>query len=84
MPDVEPTNALSAPVVVERKAVELWSDPEVSTSTSSPILVGDRLYVTKEKGDFFAVDANTGKVAWSFGLGTEQRNSSPLYADGRI
>ncbi len=84
IPDVEPANAASAPVVVERSAVELWSDPEISTSTSSPILVGDRLYVTKEKGDLVAVDVMTVKVAWSFQLGIEQRNSSPLYADGKI
>ena len=84
IPDVEPTNALTAPVVVERPSVEIWSDPEISTSTSSPILVGDRLYVTKEKGDLVAVDARNGKVAWSFQLGIEQRNSSPLYADGKI
>jgi hypothetical protein len=81
---VEPTNALTAPVVVERPAVEIWSDPEISTSTSSPILVGDRVYVTKEKGDFVAVDANTGKVHWSVKLGIEQRNACPLFADGRI
>lgn len=84
IPDVEPTNALTAPVVVERAALEIWSNPDISTSTSSPILVGDRLYVTKEKGDLVAVEAATGKVAWSFQLGIEQRNSCPLYADGRI
>lgn len=84
IPDVEPPNPQAAPVVVERPAVELWSDPEISTSTSSPILVGDRLYVTKEKGDLVAVDVATGKVFWSFQLGIEQRNSSPLFADGKI
>lgn len=84
IPDVEPANALAAPVVVERPAVEIWSDPEISTSTSSPILVDDRLYVTKEKGSLVAVDAATGKVFWSFQLGIEQRNACPLYADGRL
>jgi len=84
MPDVEPTNSLGAPVVVERPTVELWSNPDISTSTSSPILVGDRIYVTKEKGELVAVDVNTGKAAWGFPLGIEQRNSSPLAADGRI
>ncbi|MBL9139819.1 MAG: PQQ-binding-like beta-propeller repeat protein [Verrucomicrobiales bacterium] len=84
IPDVEPTNSLAAPVVVERPAVEIWSDPDISTSTSSPILVDDRLYVTKEKGSLVAVDAATGKVFWSFQLGIEQRNACPLYADGRL
>jgi len=84
IPDVEPTNALSGPVVVERPAVEIWSNPEISTSTSSPILVGDRIYVTKEKGALVAVDVHTGKVFWSHLLGIEQRNASPLFADGKI
>ena len=84
IPDVEPTNALTGPVVVERSAVELWSNPDVSTSTSSPILVGDRIYVTKEKGDLVAVDIANGKILWSYSLGIEQRNSSPLFADGKI
>lgn len=84
IPDVEPSGPSAAPVVVERSTVELWSNPDISTSTSSPILAGDRLYVTKEKGDFVAVDAATGKVHWSFKLGIEQRNACPLFADGRI
>ncbi len=83
IPDVEPPAGGPA-VVVERPAVEIWSNAEISTSTSSPILVGDRIYVTKEKGDLVAVDVNTGKVFWSVQLGIEQRNASPLYADGRI
>lgn len=84
IPDVEPTGALAAPVVVERPVVELWSNPDISTSTSSPILVGDRIYVTKEKGSLVAVDVNTGKQFWDVQLGIEQRNASPLFADGRI
>ena len=84
IPDVEPPQAQSGPVIVERPAVEIWSNPDISTSTSSPILVGDRIYVTKEKGDLVAVDVNTGKVFWSVQLGIEQRNASPLFADGKI
>lgn len=84
IPDVEPTNAVSGAVIVERPAVEIWSDPDISTSTSSPILVGDRIYVTKEKGELVSVDVNTGKVFWSYPLGIEQRNASPFFADGRI
>jgi outer membrane protein assembly factor BamB len=84
IPDVEPTQSSAGAVIVERPTVEIWSDPEISTSTSSPILVGDRIYVTKEKGELVAVDVNTGKVFWGFPLGIEQRNASPLFADGKI
>jgi outer membrane protein assembly factor BamB len=81
IPEVTPTNA--TPVVIERKDVELWT-AEISTSTSSPILVGDMVYVVAEKGDLCAVNANTGEVKWKLKIGIEQRNSCPLYADGRL
>jgi outer membrane protein assembly factor BamB len=82
IPHVTPTNTTD-PIVVERKQVELWNN-QIRTSTSSPILVGDRIYVTSEVGDLVCVDANNGVVLWKLKLGIEQRNSSPLYADGKI
>jgi outer membrane protein assembly factor BamB len=83
IPEVDPPNRNDPPVVIERAMVELWHI-DASTSTSSPILVDDRVYVVKEKGDLIAVDVNTGKVFWSVTLGIEQRNSCPLYADGKL
>lgn len=83
IPQVAPKNGAPGPVVVERSQVEIWSN-DLSTSTSSPILVGDRVYVVAEKGDLCAVDVNTGKIAWTLKVGIEQRNSSPLYADGKL
>ncbi len=83
IPDIEPEKGAAGPVQVERAMVELWT-LDASTSTSSPILVGDRIYVVKEKGDLIAVDVNSGKQFWSVTLGIEQRNSCPLYADGRL
>ncbi|MDB6018767.1 MAG: hypothetical protein JWR19_3256 [Pedosphaera sp.] len=78
-----PTNAAAAPVVLERSAVQLWSDP-ISTSTSSPILVGDQVYVVSEQGDLCSVDANNGNVLWRLKLGIEERNACPMYADGKL
>jgi outer membrane protein assembly factor BamB len=82
IPHVTPTNS-SMPVIVPRSSVELWNN-EIRTSASSPILVGDRVYVTSEIGYLVAVDALTGKILWKLQLGTEQRNSCPIYADGKI
>jgi outer membrane protein assembly factor BamB len=82
VPHVTPTNAAD-PVIVPRAQVELW-DNEIRTSASSPILVGDRVYVTSEIGYLVAVDALTGKLLWKLKLGIEQRNSCPLFADGKI
>jgi outer membrane protein assembly factor BamB len=83
IPSVEPTNAAAGPVTLERKDVELWSQ-DISSSTSSPILVDDTIYMVAEKGDLFAVDANNGTIKWKTKLGIEQRNSCPLYADGKL
>jgi outer membrane protein assembly factor BamB len=70
-------------VVIPRKQVELWSN-ELRTSASSPILVGDKIYIVSEVGDLVAVDANKGNVLWKLKLGIEQRNSCPLFADGKL
>jgi outer membrane protein assembly factor BamB len=83
IPDVEPAPGAAGPVVLERKDLELWA-AEVSTSTSSPILVGDMVYVVAEKGDLCAVNANTGEVKWKIKIGIEQRNACPFYADGKL
>jgi len=83
IPDVLPTNAAAGPVVLERKALELWAD-DISSSTSSPILEGDTIYQVAEKGDLYAVNADTGAIRWKLKLGIEQRNSCPLYADGKL
>jgi outer membrane protein assembly factor BamB len=83
MPDVVPASAVAGPVVLERKDLQLWAD-DISSSTSSPILVEDTVYIVAEKGDLFAVDANTGAIKWKLKLGIEQRNSCPFFADGRL
>jgi outer membrane protein assembly factor BamB len=49
MPRVLPANPAAAPVVLERKQLELWAD-DISSSTTSPILVGDTVYAVAEKG----------------------------------
>jgi outer membrane protein assembly factor BamB len=45
---------------------ELWSNQEVSMYMSSPVLSGNLLFgfSHKSKGQFFCLDANTGKTQW--------------------
>jgi outer membrane protein assembly factor BamB len=81
--DVSPTNPAAGPVVIPRSQAQLWS-ADLSTSASSPILAGDTVYIVTEKGDLCAVDANTGKIPWKLKLGVEERNASPLFADGKL
>jgi outer membrane protein assembly factor BamB len=83
IPHVKPSNPAAGPVVVPRSQVELWSD-DLSTSTSSPILVGDWVYVVTENGILCSVDALTGRVGWKLRIGIEERNSCPLSADGKL
>src|SRR4051812_18749245 len=83
IPHVYPTNITAGPVVVDRSQVELWSN-DIYASTSSPILVGDRIYTVSEKGSLCSVDVNNGKILWKVPIGIEQRNSCPLWADGKI
>ncbi|MBI3853399.1 MAG: PQQ-binding-like beta-propeller repeat protein [Verrucomicrobia bacterium] len=83
IPHVFPTNTVAGPVVVERSQVELWNN-ELRTSTSSPILVGDRVYLTSEVGNLACIDANSGRILWKLKLGIEQRNACPIYADGKL
>jgi outer membrane protein assembly factor BamB len=78
-----PANPAAGPEVVDRKAVQLWA-LDLSTSSSSPILADNYIYLVAEKGDLWAVDANSGKIAWSIKIGVEERNSCPLYADGKL
>ena len=80
--NITPTNNTD-PIVVSRKDVELWSN-EIRTSASSPILAGDHVFVTSEVGDLVCVNANDGKVLWKLKLGIEQRNASPISADGKL
>src|SRR5262249_56688003 len=44
-----------------------WETSEVSMYLSSPVADGDRLYgfSHKKRGQFFALDARTGKVLWT-------------------
>ncbi len=83
MPDVLPANPAAGPVVLARTQLELWAK-DISSSTASPILVGDTIYAVAEKGDLFAVDANNGEIKWKLKLGIEQRNACPLFADGKL
>ncbi len=66
------------------KSAEIWRNPDMGAFSSSPVLVGDRIYQTVETGDLCALDATSGKLLWKHKLGIEQLHASPLYADGKL
>ena len=71
------------PVVLD-KSHEAWRNNELSMFTSSPVIVGDRVYQVTVKGDLVCVDARTGKTLWHKKLGADQLHASPLYAGGNL
>ncbi len=77
------TNLPVGPPIFVRSSVSIWAD-DISTSTSSPILVGDRVYVVSEKGDLCCIDVENGNVLWKKKIGIEERNSCPVFADGKL
>jgi len=42
----------------------LWKTPMPSASNATPVLVGDKLFVTAEPMKLICVDANTGEIIW--------------------
>lgn len=80
--EVKPTNSI-IPHVFPPKTFEIWRN-NLGSLASSPLPVGDRVYVVTGTGDLAAVDAAGGKVLWKKKLGIEQRQSTPFYADGLL
>lgn len=60
----------------------VWETKEVSMFLSNPVLVGDTLFGLSERagGQFFALDAATGKVLW-LGPPREAHNTAVVKAD---
>ena len=71
------------PQVYEAKDIEQWRNP-LGTLASSPVVVGNRFFEVTGTGELGAIDIETGKVLWRKKLAAEQRQSSPLYGDGKL
>jgi len=71
------------PQVYDPKDLELWRNP-LGNLASSPCLVGNRLYCVTGTGELAAMDADSGKILWRQKVAAEQRQSSPLYGDGKL
>ncbi len=65
------------------KANEVWRS-DISAETSSPILVGDHLYLVTDDGALYRVNAATGATEWVIKLSNGNIHASPFYADGVI
>jgi outer membrane protein assembly factor BamB len=61
----------------------VWTFPKQVPKNSSPLMVGERLYMVEDRGVATCVNALTGKEIWTHRIGGNFW-SSPLYADGHI
>jgi outer membrane protein assembly factor BamB len=65
------------------KTCELWHN-ELASISSSPVLVGNRLYEVNKTGSLCCIDADNGTILWKYKLGPDELHASPLYADGKL
>jgi outer membrane protein assembly factor BamB len=61
----------------------VWRQAKGAPTMSSPLVVGEELYVVSDKGIMTCLDIHDGAVHWTSRLGGNF-SSSPLFADGRI
>ncbi len=62
----------------------LWREDEMMVGKSSPLVVGNRLFLFDDRAKLHVRDLKTGEpIGRKMSLGTVMR-SSPLYADGKI
>jgi hypothetical protein len=74
---------LDATAVKDGQPKLVWQRDDLKIKFASPIIDGDRLYVTDELARIHCLDAKTGKNIWKYSYG---RNcmGSPVLADGKI
>lgn len=61
----------------------LWRLRRATPRRSSPLLVGERLYLVSDNGIASCVDIKTGEVVWNARLGGEF-SASPAFANGAV
>jgi outer membrane protein assembly factor BamB len=92
VPTTAPSTATTAPATQPAPAVlpaildkrdEVWRNP-LQVVTSSPVLVGNRIYQLVRQGDLECVDADTGAILWHHKLAPDQLHASPVYGDGKL
>jgi len=69
--------------VADGKGWELWRH-QFAMFTSSPVMVGGRVYQVTKTGVLVCVEAKTGKLLFEQKINNDQIHSSPLYADGHL
>lgn len=79
----KPTEPGVAGAPVLPPSAEAWRN-DLESISSSPVLVGDRIYQVVKTGSLCAIDADSGKVLWKHKLAPDQLHASLTYADGKL
>lgn len=64
-----------------------WTTPLPARSTSTPIIVGERIFVLAEPDELLCIDKNNGKVLWSQFINyyeevsADEKKAKPAYAE---
>ena len=68
----------------EFKPQEVWNNKEIDLYMNTPVLQGNLLFglSVRQKGQFFAIDADTGKTVWQ-GPGRMGENAAIVNLDGK-
>jgi len=62
---------------------EIWRADALGVGFAAPTVAEGRVYVVDNAADLHALDQKTGKVLWSYNLGTIGR-AAPTFADGKL
>ena len=64
---------------------EVWSNKQTELYMNTPVLAGNQLvgFSVRNKGQFFAIDAETGKAIWE-GPGRAGENAAIIDLDGKV
>jgi outer membrane protein assembly factor BamB len=65
------------------KTGEIWRADALGVGFAAPTIAEGRVYVVDNAADLHALDQKTGKVLWSYNLGTIGR-AAPTFADGKL
>lgn len=65
-------------------AKELWSNPQVGSNFNTPVLRDDMLFGLSDRGNFFCLDAKTGKTQWTSPKKYGQRGFGSIIDAGSV
>ncbi|NOT31617.1 MAG: PQQ-binding-like beta-propeller repeat protein [Planctomycetes bacterium] len=69
--------------LVEPKDAERWR-VDLEAFSSSPVVAGQRLFLSDEDGELACVNVESGALLWKHKLAPDQVHASPLFAAGRL